>query len=176
MCAVAEKQIDDEDDEEHGDEQSFLSVVDGGADGAGAVHDDFEVHGGGNIGLQFGKQCADVVDGVDDVGVGLAEDDEDDGLLAVGEAGGAKINDGIFDVGDVFDADGRAVNELDEVVFVFGGGELLIGGLQGNRLFVIGYLSLGFVGVRVFEDGGDGVEADAEIVEFVRVDFDADGR
>ncbi len=43
-----------------------------------------------------GIRATDAIDGIDDVGVGLAEDDEEDGGFAVGEAFGADIGDGIL--------------------------------------------------------------------------------
>ena len=49
------------------------------------------------------------VDGFDDVGAGLAEDDDQDGRLAVGQAEVAQILHVILDVGDVRQAHRRAV-------------------------------------------------------------------
>ena len=49
------------------------------------------------------------VDGLDDVGAGLAEDDHGDGAFAVQVAGGADVLHRVGNVGDVGEPDGGAV-------------------------------------------------------------------
>ncbi len=68
-----------------------------------------QIDGGRNGGLQLRQQGADAIDGLDDVGAGLAEDDDQDGRLAVGEAGGANVFHRIGDVGDIGQAHRAAV-------------------------------------------------------------------
>ena len=63
-----------------------------GADGAGAVHArSSSLMAGGHGGLQLRQQGPDAVDGLDDVGARLAEDDDHDGGLAVDQAGVAQV-------------------------------------------------------------------------------------
>ena len=71
-------------------------VVDRGANGGGAIDDHVQVHrridGGA---AEVGHHRANAIDGVDHVGAGLAENDENDAGLAVGEAGVADVLDRI---------------------------------------------------------------------------------
>ena len=66
-----------------------------------------DVDGGRDRGLQLRQQRLDAVDRVDDVGAGLAIEDDQDGRLAVGEAGIAQILDRIDDIADVGQAHRR---------------------------------------------------------------------
>src|SRR5258707_798469 len=125
----------------------------GGADGGGAVENDGGVNALGNGGLDGGRFGADAVDGVNDVGTGLAEDDEQNGALAVQIAGGADVLDGIDDVGDVGEVDGGAfVVADDDGLEVFGVGYLIVGdNVSGGD--TVGDLALGEVGVLQAQDG-----------------------
>ena len=78
----------------------------------------------------------DAIDGLDDVGAGLPEDNEQDGGLAVGEAARADVFDGVGHGGDVADADRRAILITDDQRPVVLGLEQLIGGADrpGGRL------------------------------------------
>ena len=57
-------------------------------------------------GLKLREDGEDVVDGLNDVGAGRLEDDDEDGGLAVEGAAGVDVGDGVDDLGDVTDADG----------------------------------------------------------------------
>ncbi len=61
----------------------------------------------------------DAIDGFDDVGAGLAEDDEKDTSLAIHVAGGANILRGVDNVGDVGEPNRRAVVIADDQRLVF---------------------------------------------------------
>ena len=66
--------------------------------------------------------------GLDDVGAGLAGDENSDGADAVEVAGGAHVLGGVRDIGDVGQVDGCAVVHADnQRLVVGGGGDLAIG-------------------------------------------------
>ena len=154
-AAISQKNEDDDDDEDDGEGEGALDVADGGADGGGAVEDDGGVNALGNGGLDGGHFGADAVDGVNDVGAGLAEDDEQDGALAVQIAGGADVLHGIDDVGDVGEVDGGAfVVADDDGLEIFGVGDLIVGDDVGGG-DTVGDLALGEVGVLQAQDGLD---------------------
>ena len=104
-------------------------------------------------GLQRGQDLEHAVDGGDDVGAGLTEDDDEDGGLAVDQAAGVDVFDGIDDVGDVAAraATGGAVAVGDDAAVVVSDGfDELVGGGRWprSRSCVIGRGSpLGVVGV-----------------------------
>ena len=60
-----------------------FTSCDRGADGLGAVHQDVDLDGGRNVGLQRRQRFSDIVHGLDDVGAGLLEDDQQDALAAL---------------------------------------------------------------------------------------------
>ena len=158
---VAQEEEDDEDDEDDGDDEGELDVVHGGADGGGAIEDGDEVLAGGDGGLEGGQCGLDAVDGGDDVGAGLAEDEHVDRGLAVEEAG---LADGLLrvdDVGDVLKADGAAVVVADDEGLVELGLRDLVVGDDVGGLGAVRDLSLGGVGVLSGDDGLHGGEADA---------------
>ena len=76
---------------------------------------------GGSCALQLGQQRAHAVDGLDDVGAGLARDQHDDRRLAVEQAQRAHVLDAVADLGDVGQAHRRAVAPGDDQVAVVGG-------------------------------------------------------
>ena len=73
-----QEEEDDHDDESDGEHELELDVFDAGADGVGAVGEDFELDARGQRGAQLREQPGDFVDDADDVGAGLPLDVEDD--------------------------------------------------------------------------------------------------
>src|SRR4029079_15481995 len=100
---------DNEDDEGDGDGQRALDVVDGGADGGGAVEHRLEVDRRRDGGLQLREQNAHAVYGADDVRAGLAKKNEGDGGLAVDRPRTIDVLDGIPHVRHLGEDDGLAV-------------------------------------------------------------------
>ena len=114
LRTFSQKHEDHQDDQADGEQEGPLDIVDGGADGLRLIHGDVHVDGGGNGGVNLRQHVADAIDGLDDVGARLAEDDDEDGGLAVGIAGVAQVFDGIDDFADIGEADGGAVAIGDE--------------------------------------------------------------
>src|SRR5260221_12125087 len=166
---------DDHGDENDGEGEGALDVADGGADGEGAVEDDGGVNALGNGGLDGGRFGADAVGGVNNVGAGLAEDDEQNGALAVQIAGGADVLYGIDDFGDVGEVDGGAfVVADDDGLEVFGVGYLIVGdNVSGGD--TVCDLALGEVGVLQAQDGLNVRHGEAVAGELGGIHFDADG-
>ncbi len=113
-AAVAQEDEDHEDDQNDRNDERAFDVADGGPDGGGAVENDGGIDALRDGGLDGRQLGANAIDGVDDVGAGLAEDDEHDGALAVQVARGADVLHGIDDVGDIGEANGGAVVVADD--------------------------------------------------------------
>ena len=82
----------------------------------------------GHGGLQLGEQGADAVDGIDDIGVGLAKDDHHDGRLPVYQPAGPQILHRILHVGNIRQPHRRpGPVGYDEGPVLLGGAELVVG-------------------------------------------------
>jgi hypothetical protein len=127
-AAVAQEDEHHDDDQADGDEQRPLHVAHRGADGGGAVQHDGGVDAERDGGLDDGELLDDAVDGVDDVGAGLAEDDDGNGPLVVQVAGHPEVLDGVGHFSHVGQAHRRAVVHADDEWFVvIRAGDLVIG-------------------------------------------------
>src|SRR5258708_24750703 len=105
---VTEENEHHQDDQDDGDQEGAFDVVNGGADGGGAVDGDVEVQRGRDGCPELRDDGLDSIDGIDHVGARLAEDSQDDRGFAVGGAEIANIFNGGFDVGDITKANGSA--------------------------------------------------------------------
>ena len=154
-AAISQENKDDDDDKDDREGQGALDVADGGADGGGAVEDDGGVDALRNGGFDGGQFGADAVNGVNDVGAGLAEDDEQNGALAVQVSRGAEVLHGIDDIGDVGEVDGGAFVVADdnglEVISV---GDLIVGDNVGGG-DAVGDLAFGEIGILQAQHGLD---------------------
>ena len=109
-CAqrTQEKQHDKRD--QHGaEDQRELHIVNGSADGHGAVTDDRQFDAGRNRALEVRNCLADLPDDLDHIGAGLTLDVDDDGRRSVIPAAGAVVFQSIHDPGDIADRDRRPV-------------------------------------------------------------------
>ena len=79
----AEKHKHHQHDQRDAENERELDIVDGGADGVGAVAHDDEADAGGHGPLQARQLRPDTLDRVDDVGAGLTLDIEDDRRFAL---------------------------------------------------------------------------------------------
>src|SRR5262249_7868074 len=173
---VAQEQEDDEHDQDDGDDERFLDGLDRRPDRHGLVEHRRERDLRRHEGAQIGQLRADAVDGLDDVDAGLAEDDEDDGRLAVRHRRGAQVLDGARDPRDVDQSYRRAVAPRDDQGLVGGRLEQLIGRVDLPGEPAVVELPLGAVDVGGGEDASHFVEADAVAGERHRVQVDADRR
>ena len=98
----------------------------------GAVHHLGHFDRGRDRGEQAGEACFDLVNRVDDVGVGLLENDQLHAELAVLMAGDQQIIRGIDRLADVTDPDRCAVAERDHQVVVLGRLGHLVVGVDGE--------------------------------------------
>ena len=100
----------------------------------------------GDLRLELRHEVDHPVDGVDDVGSGLSEDDQEDGRLPVAASCLADVLHRVGDAGDIGDADRRSVPVRDDDRLVLPGLEELVGCAQGPGLAVPRDLALGMVG------------------------------
>ena len=196
----AQEEEDHHDDETDGEQQLELDVLDGGADGVGAVGEDLEFDAGGKRLAQLGQQRLHAVDDADDVGAGLALNVDDDGRLDVGLRGGnvdsravvlllrvrglcgiahprglVEIFGGVDDLGDVLEADGRVVAVGDDDVVVVIGGHQLVVVADGVRLTRAIERALGLVDVGGADGGADVLERETIAGQLRGVGLDAYG-
>src|SRR6266852_5202617 len=160
-AAISQENEDDNDDEDDGESEGTLDVADGRADGGGAVENDGGFDALWDDGFNGGQFGTDAVDGVNDVGTGLAEDDQQNSALAVEVAGGANVLDGIDNIGDIREMDGGAfVIANDDGLEVFGVRDLIVGDdvCSGDA---VGNLALGEVRVLQAQHGLDAGHGEA---------------
>ena len=173
---VPQKQKHHPDDETHRKEERVLNVDDARPDRRRPVHGEIEANPRRNLGAQLREDRQHVVDGADDVGIGLPVEDEHDRRLSVVDPGDADILNGIGDARHVSQPDRGAAPPGDDQLPVFRRGKELVGGgdRPGRHTVIDG--ALGAVGVGLLEAGADVVEAEVIALENRRVDGDADGR
>src|SRR6266478_8228896 len=85
-------------------ERSF-DVTDRGADSGGAIQNDGGVNALRNRCFDGRKFCANAIDGLNNIGARLAENDQQDGAFAVQIASGANILYRVDDVSDIREMD-----------------------------------------------------------------------
>jgi len=172
---VTEKNEDDKNDERNRDEQGDFDVVNRSADGGCAIRCDAEMKRRRDGSSELRHDRHDAVHSFDHVGAGLAEDGEDNGGFAEGEAEIAKVFDRIGDVGDVSQANGGADVAGDDERVIFVGFEELIRVGDGDGAMVVRERTFCEIGVGAAERGADLFEADAIAVDLIGIDADADG-
>ena len=172
---AAQKGEDDQDYEEHGDDQGDFDIVDGSADGGGAVHADAEVNGRRNGGLQPRHDGHDAVHRVNNIGLRLAADDQQYGGLAVDGTGVAHILLRIDDRGDIGEAHGRALAIGNDQRSILLSEKKLIVVVEDAHVQAIGESALGLIGVGAGEGLADVFQADAQVAQQERIDLGADG-
>ena len=93
---VSQENENDQNHQHHRDDQRPLGVVHGRADGDRLVHGHLHIDRMRNRGLNLRKDRLDAIHRIDDVRAGLAEDDDQNGWLAVRVAGITKVFHGIL--------------------------------------------------------------------------------
>ena len=152
-AAVAQEDKHHHDDQADGNEQRLLDVADRSADGRGAVENDGGIDAERNGCLDKRKLRSYAVDRIDDIGAGLAVDDDHYRGLAVQIAGGPDVLHGIRHLGDVGEADSRAFAITDHQRLVVGRQRDLVVGQDVRGHDAIGDLAFGKVGVLQAQNG-----------------------
>ena len=135
-----------------------------------------DVDGRRNRSPELGQQRLHQVDGTDDIGARRPIENDQDRRLAVGEAGVAKVLDGIGDFADIRETDRCALAIGDDQRFVIVG---LVGLVVGIDLIaLVTDVDSAFRAMRVGagERGPHVFEADAIFVERLRDEFGANRR
>ena len=111
---IPEEREDDEDDEADRDEERELDILDRRAHRLGAVGEDLHLDRLRERRLQLRKQRFDAIGDLNDVRAGLALDVQDDGAAVARPRRELRVLDAVDDVGDVLEADRRAVAVRDD--------------------------------------------------------------
>ena len=90
--SVAQEQVDHQNHQPHRDQERTLHVAERSPDGGTAVHDHLHVDRGRNLGLQPWQRGLDPLDGRDDVGPRLPEQNQHHARLAVDQPRVAQIH------------------------------------------------------------------------------------
>ncbi len=159
-----------------GEDQLVLHVLDRGADGLGAVAQHGHFEGRRQAGGELRQQLLDAVDDLDDVGAGLALDVDQHRRQLVGPGQQAAVLGAVDDVGDVLQADRRAVAVGDDQFLVGLGRAQLIVGVEGERPLRPVEAALGLVDVGGGDDRADALQVEAVRGQRLRVGLDAHGR
>src|SRR6185437_13698244 len=133
-AGVAQEGEDHQHDQQDGNDERDLHVVDRSPDGGRAILADDDVHRVRDRGAQRRQLGDHAVHGVEDVGAGLAEDGDGDGGLAIGAAVVAVVGGAVVDVGDILQTNGGAIAPGDDQGAVLAGGKELIGGVDLHRV------------------------------------------
>eukprot|EP01022_Parablepharisma_sp_SALTPOND_P004196 TRINITY_DN118_c0_g1_i13.p1 TRINITY_DN118_c0_g1~~TRINITY_DN118_c0_g1_i13.p1 ORF type:complete len:2030 (+),score=744.92 TRINITY_DN118_c0_g1_i13:50280-56369(+) len=173
---IAQEQEHHHDHQCHREHQGELGFLQGGANGRGAVQHHLHVDGRRNGRLQLWQQGAHVIDRVDDVGAGLAVDDDQHRGLAIGGAGIAHIGHRVTHLGHVAHAYRRAIAVGDDQRRIFGGGLGLVVGVDLPVAFIVFQYALGTVGIGGRHRRAHIGAADAVLVQGRRIELDAHGR
>jgi hypothetical protein len=173
---IREEDGDDGDDEQHRDHQRLFGIEQRGADRDAAVRGEGDVDIRGHGRRELRQRALHAIDGLDDIGAGLAVDDDENRALAVGEPLVADVLDAVDDVADVAEPHGIGVAIGDHQVFVVGGLAGLVVGIDLDMRGVAFDRALGAVGVGRRQRRAHVLEPDAVFEELQRVELDAHGR
>ena len=144
---VAQEQEDHQDHQDHGQHQLELHVIDGAADGGGAVGEHGEVHCRRQGALQLGQQLFDAVDDLDDVGARLPLDVDDHRRGVVHPGRQLDVFGAVDGVGQVGELHRRPVDKGDDQRPVLLAGKELVVGPDDRGLAGAVKAALGLVGV-----------------------------
>ena len=122
-----------------------------------------------------GSLLANMVHHADDVGAGLAKNDDGHRRLAVGEAGVADVFHRAENIGHVGQSHGRAIAISNNQRLVLLSVQQLVAGVNEERILVVRKLALGRVGVGAGERGADIVEPDTVIKKLRGIDLHPHG-
>ena len=173
---AAQKQEDHQNDQANGEDQRLFDGEDGGANGDGAVQNDRGFDSLRKHGLEKRQLRLDAVDGLNNVGAGLAEDGDDDRPASVHISGGAEILRRVHDIGDIGEADGFAIVVTDDQGPIVGSlGDLVV----GNDVFadaIVGKLAPRLMGVLQAKHRLHAAEREAKALQLGGIDLDAHRR
>ena len=153
-----------------------LGVVQGLPDGLRTIDGHRQIDVARQRGDQARQLGPNAVDGLDDVGAGLAGQNDRDARFAVDQAGVAQVLDRIEDLGDVGEPDRRAVAVGDHEIAILVGVRRLIVGVDLIVVVVVLDRALRAVGVGRGERRADVLEPDAVVKDRAGIDLDAHRR
>ncbi len=170
-AAIAQEHVDHGDHEQDGDDQRALGIVQRGPDGDGAVGRIVDVD-------PFGHRCrhardrgAHAGDGGEDVGAGLAEHDDENGGLGVGQAEVAQVLHRIGDLADIAQVHRIAVAVADDQILVVVGLVGLVVGIDLPALRADIDVALRRIGVGAAECRAHILEPDAVMEQRLRIEL-----
>jgi len=176
VARAPEEREDHQGHERDRDQQGALHVEERGANRRRPVEDHLEVDRRGGRGLELRQQRVDAVDRLDDVGAGLAEDDQQHGGLAVRQADRPDVFDRVLDPRHVLEPHGLAVPVGDDHRHVVRGMAHLVVGEDLRRPGGVAQRALRAIDVRGGQHLANVLERDPVLVERRGVELDADRR
>ena len=170
---AAEKQPDQQDDQAHGDQQGTFSLGQGGADHRRTVHGDVQFDTARQHRSQQRQLRLDVVDGLDDVGPGLAVDHQQHGFLIIEETTVVAVLHAVFDLSHIGQAQDGAIALADHQIAVLRGVAQLFVGLHLPVALGILHLPLGPAQVGAGDGGPHFVQRQAVVFQLLRLQLHA---
>ena len=173
---AAQKDEDHQNHQDDGTDEGSFHRRHRGANGGGAIQNRCDLDALGEDRGEEGQLGFDVVDGLNDVGAGLAEEDDEDGVRAIHVAGRADVLGRVIHGGDVGKAHGRSVVGANDERAVVSRFRNLVVGDDVRRDGAIGKLAARLVGVLEAEERLNRREGQAEAFQLGGVHLDAHGR
>ena len=136
-------------DQSDGEHQLELHVLDGSADGVGAVGQYGNIHRGGQRALELGQERLYAVDHGDDVGAGLALNVDDDRRRLIGPGSELVVLYTVDHCRDIGEPHRRAVTVGDDRRSVLTARQQLIVGADGISLMSAVEITFGLIDVRL---------------------------
>ncbi len=170
---VPQEQVDDEHHQQDRQDHRALHVAQRILDRAGAVDGDGELDGGRQRGLQLRQHRLHLGDGLDDIGTRRAEQDHQDGGLAVRHAEIAHVLDAVAHHRDVAQPHRRVVAIGHDQRLVLGRRLRGVVDIDLEALGALLHRALGRIGVGRRQRGAHVFEPDAVFEQGPRVELDA---
>ncbi len=171
-AAVLQEDEDHADHQAHGDDQGPLGLRQRIADRRRAVGGEADFHRLGQRRPEFWNGGAHGVDGLDDIGAGLPEDDKDHRRAPISQSEIAQVLGRIHDLRHVAEPKRVAVPVGDDLRPEIGGPFGLVRGVDLPAMVADVDGALGRVGVGRPQGRTDVLEADAEVKQFQRIELD----
>ena len=139
--------------------------MNGSADGDGLIESDGEFNGGVDGGVKLRQGSSNGVNGVDNISSGLTENNEESGMVAIGQAERAYRLYGVCHPGHITQTHGGAILILEQNGPIIDGVQSLVIGGDHPVVNAVGETSFGLVRCLRGDGRADTFEAEAVMVD-----------